>query len=124
VFDIVQHSWSVLDEPLHASPQFRITHRAVMRALAPLRSWLAADPAAARRLSDAAALDVRDPRLLPALLLGSAAAANPQGMVLVASRNARRTRDNVRAGLDPAMADAGRRFSEALLAEPSRPAPH
>jgi len=121
VFDIVQHSWSVLDPPLDAPPQFRITHRAIMRALAPLNTWLTEDPAAARRLSDATGRDVTGIRALSALLVGAAVAENAGGIVLVASHSATRTRVNIDAGLDPAVIDAGRRLRAALLVEPTRP---
>jgi aryl-alcohol dehydrogenase-like predicted oxidoreductase len=121
VFDIVQHSWSALDEPLGPLQQFRITHRAIMRAFAPLRTWLATDTAAARRLSAATSHDVSEPAALSALLLGAAAAANSRGVVLVASRSARRTQANVAAAHNPAIIDAGRRLSAALAAEPLRP---
>ena len=123
VFDIIQHDWSVLDAPLRPSPQFRITHRAIMQGLAPLQGWLRSDPARARRLSEATLQDVTDERVLSALLLGAAVAENAHGIVLVASRSVSRTRANILAGLDPTNVDAGRRFSAALAAEPARPPP-
>lgn len=121
VFDIVQYSWGALDPPLGPSDEFRITHRAIMRGFAPLKSWFSADPAAARRFSEATLHDVTDERVLAALLLGGAIAENQGGIVLVASRSASRTRANIEAGLDRAYVDAGRRLSTALSAEPNRP---
>jgi aryl-alcohol dehydrogenase-like predicted oxidoreductase len=121
VFDIVQQSWSALDASLAPSLPFRITHRAIMRSLAPLRTWLDGDPAAARRLSEATLHDVTDGRVLSALLLGAAVAENAGGVVLVASRSASRTRANIAAGLEHANIDAGRRLRVALMAEPNRP---
>ena len=121
VFDIVQHNWSPLDVPVEPSSRFRITHRAIMRAFVPLRSWLSAEPAIARRLSEATQHDVTDPRILAALILGAAIAENPEGIVLVGSRSASRARANIAAGLEPTNVDAGRRLVAALSAEPARP---
>jgi len=120
-FDIVQHSWSVLDPPLGGGGPFRITHRAIMHGLAPLRAWIAADPTAARRLSAATFHDVTDPRVLSALLVGSAVAENAEGVVLVASRSAGRTRFNVEAALDTDTIAAGRALRAALLVESTWP---
>lgn len=121
VFDIVQHSWSVLDSPLGPSPQFRITHRAIMLGLEPLQAWLRSDPAAGRRLSEATGGDVTDERQLSAMLVGAAVAQNINGIVLVASRSTSRTRSNIAAGLDQSSIDAGRRLTVALSAEVARP---
>lgn len=121
VFDIVQHSWGPIDAAVQPLEGFRITHRAIMRAFAPLQSWLRGDRTAARRLSEATQQDVADGRILAALILGAAIAANQGGMVLVASRSASRTRANIAAGLDRTIVDAGRRLVAALSAEPGRP---
>lgn len=118
VFDIIQHSWSVLDAPLPRSEIFRVTHRAILHGLGPVRAWLASDPPAVRRLSLATELDVADPRTLSAMLLGAAVAENAGGLVLVASRSPARTRANIAAGLDLRMTEAGLALSKALRAEP------
>lgn len=121
VFEVVQHHWSVLDPPLTASSACRVTHRSVLRALMPLQNWLATDKAAQARLSAAVDSDLTNPKTLPSLLLGAAMDANPGGLVLVASRDHKRTRTNIAAAMDESVVAAGKRFTAALALEKGKP---
>jgi len=125
IFDVVQYSWSVLDDPLESDGgnPFLITHRSLMRAYRPLLDWFAADVKARDRLSASAGVDLADPRQLSSALVGAAVAVNPNGIALVASRSPARTRDNVTAAQDELVLAAGRRLADALLLEPERPRP-
>lgn len=114
IFDVVQYSWSVFDPPLAPELPFRIIHRAIMHGLSPLRALVNSDPTVARLIGDATGHDVMDPRVLPALLVGAAISENRGGIVLVASRNATRTRANVEAALDPEIVAAGRALRDVI----------
>jgi aryl-alcohol dehydrogenase-like predicted oxidoreductase len=124
-FDVVQRAWSVLDaaDPPPAPPPMTITHRAVLRSLEPLTAWFARDADAKRALAQAAAVDLDDRERLPALLLGAALAANPEGLTLVASRRAERVRSNALVLNDAESIAAGERLWRALAARADAPAP-
>ncbi|HTM76412.1 MAG TPA: aldo/keto reductase [Devosia sp.] len=125
VFDVVQYSWSALDLPSQANlgAQFCITHRALMRALVPIQTWLRADAAARGRLSDATGKDLADPRILAGVLLGASLAENSEGITLAASRRVETSVDNVRFAQDSSMLIAGAKLVEALRSESGVPAP-
>lgn len=119
VFDVVQHSWSVLDRaaPAFADDVLTITHRAVMGALQPLRARLA-DQAFCRAGSEATGTDLADPRRLAPLLLGAALAANPAGLALIGSRSQGRLLESLAILDDPGAIAAGGRL-RAFLARPA-----
>jgi aryl-alcohol dehydrogenase-like predicted oxidoreductase len=125
VFDVFQCRWSALDwrQPLPSGARLLITHRSLLRAFDPLRRWIAADASARLRLQAATAQDVSDERILSRLLLGAALAANPNGIVLVASRRRKRIVDNASVADDEAIIAAGARLAEALARERHCPYP-
>ena len=123
VFDVAQYSWSVLDaSPPVMAPVFTITHRAVMRAFAPMKAWLAQDQAAAERLSLATGLDMRDGRVLGQVLLGAALAENDRGLTLIGTRQRRRLLENAAVMRDDVYIQAGARLVSALRLEDRLPA--
>lgn len=122
-FDVLQYSWSVLDvdAAIPGTDKFRITHRAIMRALGPVKAWIEADPRTGAALSQAVGLDLGAGENLSNVLLGAALATNPTGICLVGSRNAGRIRANAAAMSDPALVEAGRRLVKAFSERPDRP---
>jgi D-threo-aldose 1-dehydrogenase len=120
-FDVSQYSWSVLDADQEKPPGFTILHKTVRRALAPVREWLSQDTTRMRRLSDAAGIDLSAGNNLVDILLGTALANNPEGIVLVSSRQKSRVEANARLLSDASIVNAGRRFGAAFWAEPDRP---
>jgi len=124
-FDAVQYSWCALDAPLGlvGGEPFRITHRALVRALAPLSAWLTQAPDRSARLSHACSADLADPAVLSRALIGAALAENAGGITLVASHSIRRTRQNVEAALDPETLRLGRDLLGALRDEQDQPGP-
>ncbi|MCK0195550.1 aldo/keto reductase [Ancylobacter sp. 6x-1] len=123
VFDVVQYSWSALDPELvpSAAEPFRITHRALMRALDPMSSWLQADATRSARLNAACDADLTDGRVLSRALIGAALAENRGGITLVASRSIERTRNNIEMALDSATVTLGARLVAALANEAALP---
>lgn len=124
-FEVHQCRWSVLDwrEPLPAGAALLVTHRALLRAFAPLQHWLAMDASARARLSERCGRNAGDPAVLSQLLLGAALSAHPGGLVLMSSQRSERVRENARVAGDEAMIAAGARFAAALREEPGCPAP-
>jgi D-threo-aldose 1-dehydrogenase len=124
IFDVLQYSWSVLDQeqPLLSAPLV-ITHRAVRRALAPLQRWLLNDQEARLRLEQATSVNLSNTTILSRLLIGAALAANDQGIVLVASHDPARIVQNASVVNDSGIIAAGVRLSAALALEPHRPRP-
>lgn len=122
VFDCVQYSWSALDPALGPSEApSRITHRALVRALAPMTTWLNDNPKTRGALSAASDADLQDPSTLARALIGASLAENADGISLVASRSIERTRKNVAMAMDPATAALGARFMTALRAQAPLP---
>ncbi len=122
-FDVVQYSWSALDAPLETTGPFRITHRALLRALGPLEDWLAAEPDRLAQASAQSGLDFADSRVLSRALIGAALVENVGGTVLVASRDIARTRANVETALDPDTRIAGRALLDLLGTSQPLPTP-
>jgi len=116
-FDVWQYSWSVLDSDQQPPVAFTITHRAIQRALAPLRGWLQEDAARTRRLSDATGVDLAGNDNLGNVLIGAAMANNQGGITLVSSRNKSRVEANARLLADETFVQAGQRLIGALAAE-------
>ena len=125
VFDIFQYPWSVLDwrQKPPSGARLTVTHRALLRAFTPLKRWLRVDSTARIRLEAKTALDLKDDRNLSRLLIGAALAANPTGIVLVASRRKKRIVDNSSVADDERMITAGAHLAEALSQEPNCPYP-
>jgi D-threo-aldose 1-dehydrogenase len=125
VFEVFQCRWSVLDwrQPMPTGAPLLVTHRALLRAFAPLRRWLAADAAARVRLESATGEALTEDGSLSRLLIAAALAANTQGVVLVASRRKARVLDNARVADDSRLLAAGARFAAALTLEPQCPMP-
>ena len=117
-FDVWQHSWSVLDTNQRPPVGFTVTHRAIQRALAPLRDWLRSDAHISRRLSDAIGIDLTAEHNLGSVLLGAAIAQNPGGITLVASRQKNRIVANARLLSDRTFVAAGQRLIAAMADEP------
>src|SRR5690606_2565369 len=93
-FDVIQHSWSVLDEPLQETNNFRITHRALARAMSPLQSLIIHDELFKQRLSNHCDIDFSDPSMLSQALLGAALFENRNGLILAASHSIQRSKEN------------------------------
>ncbi len=89
-FDVWQYSWSVLDGDQEPVRDFTITHRAIQRALTPLRRWLNEDPRRLRHLFDTLGIDLAQKDNLGRLLVSAAIHRNPGGITLVASRQTSR----------------------------------
>jgi D-threo-aldose 1-dehydrogenase len=122
-FDVFQHHWCVLDARDHRQEPgtFRITHRALMRALAPIKQWLQADVSARQRLSQAVAADLADEDRLAAILIAAASSQNADGIILVASHSRSRIRQNAHIVGDSATLLAGKALLQSLLLEPGCP---
>jgi len=117
-FDVWQYSWSVLDIEQQRPVSFTITHRAIQRALAPLRNWLRGDAGRTRRLSDATGVDLAAGDNLGDVLIGAAMANNPDGITLLSSRQKSRIVTNARLMSDRLFVCAGQRLIRALSIEP------
>jgi hypothetical protein len=115
-FDVWQYSWSVLD--VNHPVDFTITHRAIQRALAPVRDWLVQDAARIRRLSEAIGVDLAITDNLGKVLVAAAMANNPHGITLVSSREQKRIEANAQLMFDRSFISAGRQLISALAAEP------
>jgi len=125
-FDVVQYSWSALDTQLPSSAgtePFRITHRAIARALGPISEWYAGDGQRLRRLSETCGADMANPAILSQALIGAAMVANAGGVILVASRSIARSCQNVRVAMAPETLRLGRVFLVALGRETDLPEP-
>jgi aryl-alcohol dehydrogenase-like predicted oxidoreductase len=116
-FDVWQYSWSVLDLDQEGPVGFTITHRAIQRALVPLRDWLKEDATRIHRLSDATGVDLAVGENLGNVLLGAAMANNPGGITLVSSRQNSRIDANARLLSDRSFMVAGQRLISALAVE-------
>jgi len=125
VFEVFQCRWSVLDwrQQIPSGARLVITHRSLLRAFSPLRRWLTADSAARIRLEASTAEDLSNDKTLSRLLIGAALAANPNGIVLVASRQRKRVVDNSSVIDDAKIIAAGARFAASLSREPNCPYP-
>ncbi|MGO9743665.1 MAG: aldo/keto reductase [Roseiarcus sp.] len=123
VFDMIQYSWCVLDpNPTHLDPpSFHVTHRAILRAHAPLLEWFRRDVAAAARLSKAVGENIQDPGRLGQILIGAAIARNPGGITLVGSRRLSRVGQNAALLTNDGLVAAGARLAAALAREDGRP---
>jgi len=69
-----------------------VIHQSMRTALEPIKTWLADDLEREARLMEEIGRDLKDPKGLADLLLGAAFAANPGGLVLVASNRPERLR--------------------------------
>jgi D-threo-aldose 1-dehydrogenase len=116
-FDVWQHSWSVLDLHQQQPVPFTITHRAIQRALVPLRDWLGEDQARTRRLSDATGIDLGIEDNLGRILLGAAMANNSSGITLISSHQKSRIKAAARLMSDRSFVAAGQQLIGALAAE-------
>ena len=125
VFSVHQFAWSALDFANAPLPNacFTITHRSLLRAYAPVQKWLARDPAARRRLENEVGLSLVEANVLPRLLIGSAVGSNPNGIVLIASRQRDRVVENAGISQDEFVIAAGMRLAAALGREPLCPLP-
>lgn len=122
-FDVVQYSWSALDYSKSTvfDSSAHITHRALARAYAPLKSWLDTSSGVMARLSERVGLDLRIPQNLSYALICAALHNNPTGLVLVSSRRIDRVVENARAIHEGNAAQIGSSFMEALLHEKDVP---
>jgi D-threo-aldose 1-dehydrogenase len=113
VFDCVQYSWSVLDPRLSQDlgEPFRITHRALARALGPVSKWLADNSQILDYLCSETGYDFTNQGVLAQALIGASLIENEGGISLIASRTIERTRENVLTALDPET----RRIGQVLL---------
>ena len=122
-FDVFQYPWSVLDagqaRPIHT--KFVITHRALLSAFDPLRSWFRNDRAAMSRLSLSTGMDLSVDDTLVDVLIGAALNANKGGLVLVASRKIGRVCHFGQVMRDQRLRIAGGKLTAALLAESAGP---
>jgi hypothetical protein len=111
-YAVLQFEWSVRSRrPLHYPGSFTITHGAVRDTMAWLRDELA-HPARRRAWTRELREAIADPRALPKLLLGAAAMANPNGIVLFTSKVEAHIRDL--ASLSETSEDAGQRLLSLL----------
>jgi hypothetical protein len=103
IFDCVQYSWSVLDPRLSQDfgKPFRITHRALARALGPVSKWLESNSQALDHLCTETGYDFKNQGVLAQALIGASLIENDGGICLIASRTIERTRENVLMALDP-----------------------
>lgn len=115
-FDVWQYSWSVLDAE-QQPVGFTITHRAIQRALAPLREWLHQDATRIQRLSDSIGVDLTAGDNLGDVLIGAAMANNPGGITLVSSRRKSRIDGNARLMSDQSFVNAGQQLMRVLAGE-------
>ena len=94
-----------------------LTHSPFGSLLRPLAARLDADPEMVRRWESALGEDCRRPGVLARLLLDAARAANPGGVVIFASTDEGRIRDNAAAGASRASRTPRLAALERLLAE-------
>jgi hypothetical protein len=91
----MQFDWSVLSREKPDYPgALVITHGSLLRSLARLRAWLAANPSTTRAWSRELGQDVASPSVLSRLMLAAARSANPQGITLFSSRRAQNIKAN------------------------------
>ncbi len=123
VIDCVQYSWCVLDPRLtdEIGSPFRITHRALMRALMPLSKFLKETPSALDMLNTATNVDLGNRDVLARALVGASLVENDGGISLIASRSIKRTYNNVMMALDPETRRIGRAFLESIMHIPQLP---
>lgn len=90
---VLQFEWSILSDraPVYED-LFCITYGAISLALSRLKSLLAVVERR-RRWSDEIGVDLSDPNIFPRLLVGTALAANPDGIVLFSSKKTERIRE-------------------------------
>ncbi|MEO3386745.1 aldo/keto reductase [Mesorhizobium sp. CAU 1741] len=119
VFDVAQHGWSVFDPVpvMDDGNALLVTHGALRGAFHSLSARIRRDSGLREQLSEATGDDLGDRRLLAALMVGAAVAANPHGIVLVASRFPQRLCANIAAAQDDRIVLGGRRLAAALLEE-------
>jgi aryl-alcohol dehydrogenase-like predicted oxidoreductase len=124
-FDVLQYPWCVLDRDRARvdGDAFEITYRSVMRAYAPLRAWLAGEPAALRRLSDSCGVDLSRGANLSNVLIAAALARVSGGIVLVGTRRPDRIGQNAAALQDETLRRAGCALLSALDGEADLPFP-
>ncbi|MHB8302577.1 MAG: aldo/keto reductase [Acidobacteriaceae bacterium] len=112
---IVQYEWSVQDSLETAFPgAFRVQHRAIAGALAPLRAAMDRDPELCRRWSDAVDADLSQAEVCAALLMNLSLLDNPGGIVLFSSRSAAHVQANARAAGSPQWKLRASRFQRLL----------
>lgn len=93
---VMQFEWSVLSGNMpHYPGSSVITHGALQRNFAQLKSWLDANPLVGRQWSNELAVDLRDAVALSRLMLAAARNANPEGLTLFSSRKPQNIRSNV-----------------------------
>ena len=123
IFDVVQYSWSVLDESIEKkdSSPYLITHRALSRAYEPLWGWLEKDQEMRNYLTHVCGADFYDPNILSKALLGAALVENENGQILVASRSIARNLQNIEAVKDPHTKVLGQHLINALAGQKDLP---
>jgi D-threo-aldose 1-dehydrogenase len=115
---VMQFEWSVLSGEKPAYPgSFLITHRSLSDNFARLRTWLRANPQAARAWSKELALDVGTAPVLSRLMLAAARHANPDGITLFSSRTAHNIRANAQLMLDNSALAEGAAFAALVARE-------
>jgi D-threo-aldose 1-dehydrogenase len=123
---VVQFPNSVVDRNLMRVSQekkrIHITHTALGKNCLRLFGLLGSDPIKRKRWSSELGLDCGNADILAALMLNYAVAANPNGLILISSKNPSRIIKNVRAALDPCMSDSQIvRFADLVAEELANP---
>jgi D-threo-aldose 1-dehydrogenase len=110
---VLQFEWSPLErDDSKFAGAFLIHYRAISGALEILRRWLQQDAGVCREWSNALDRDFSDSKVLAAVLLQAALAANPGGMVVFSSRVPEHIRANVQAAAETDAGTRGTRFLE------------
>lgn len=118
-FDVCQYSWSPLHDVPSCEdlPSFRITHRAVMLAAHVINEWLNAHREKAKTYSGQLQCDLMDRRVVAKALIGAAIDKNPEGIVLVGTRQIAHVRSNFEPALDPRWKEIGGLLSQLAAQE-------
>ncbi|WP_260610789.1 aldo/keto reductase [Sphingomonas sp. IC081] len=101
LFHVAQHEWSIADVEIVPLPgSLTITHRAIRNGLTAIGQLQETDPARLEAWSRIIDADLRDPEVLPLLLLGAALDQNRGGIVLASTSRPRRVASLARVAND------------------------
>ncbi|HSV02430.1 MAG TPA: aldo/keto reductase [Phenylobacterium sp.] len=112
-FGVAQFNHDALTNGPRFRDAFEIHYWVLTQDFRGLVRHLIAHPEAAQRLSDSIGLDVGDPRVLSRLMLKAALLDNPNGLVLIASTDPERIRQNAEVAADDSLAAPAARLIEA-----------
>lgn len=107
---VVQFEWSVMDQPVADTNNFRIHHRALTEKFRSLHGELVTDKSKAERWSQETGADCADREMLAALILKAALVENPESILLFSSKDPEHMRHNVAVADDATLVEPARRL--------------